>query len=56
MKKSDQKEVHERQHTMTEENAEASVPEDESVCGEEDPGAALEDFVTQRENEKSKSQ
>lgn len=54
MKKSDQKGGHERERTMTDEDAEASVPEDESVCGEEDPGAALEDFVTQRENKKRK--
>lgn len=30
---------------LTHREAEASVPEDNPVAGEEDPGAAIEDFV-----------
>lgn len=39
------KEAEDRDLTLSEEDAEASGPADQSVVGEEDPGAALEFFV-----------
>ncbi|WP_181898451.1 hypothetical protein [Alteromonas aestuariivivens] len=49
-----QPDPHERDLTMSDEDAQASGPEDESVCGEEDPGSALEDLVTRKDNAKNK--
>ncbi|QJR82640.1 hypothetical protein CA267_018730 [Alteromonas pelagimontana] len=39
---------HERDITLNDDDAEAGGAE-ESVCGEEDPGVALEDLVTHRD-------
>ena len=35
----------ERKPSMSHKDAEAASPEDSSVCGEEDPGSALESLV-----------
>lgn len=43
-----------RDITLSEEEAKASSPSDESVCGEEDPGAGLE-FLVKPDNLKSSS-
>lgn len=39
------KQVHEKDTILTHKEAEAASPDDFSVCGEEDPGVALEDLV-----------
>ena len=49
------KESEERDLTLSEEEAEASGPADQSVAGEEDPGAALEFFVRHDEKPHSRS-
>jgi hypothetical protein len=40
----------EKDLVLSHEDAEAASPEYESVCGEEDPGAALETLVTKKED------
>lgn len=42
----------EKDLVLSHSDAEAASPEDEPVCGEEDPGAALETLVTKKESEK----
>ena len=37
--------IHEKDMVLTPKEAEAASPDDFSVCGEEDPGGALEDLV-----------
>ena len=37
--------LHEKDAVLTRKEAEAAGPDDLSVCGEEDPGVALEDLV-----------
>ncbi|WP_170145457.1 hypothetical protein [Salinimonas sediminis] len=44
----------ERKEKMKDEDAEASAPEQSSIAGEEDPGAALEDWVTRDERTRRK--
>ncbi len=38
-------ELNEDHDILSDQDAEASSPEDSSVCGEEDPGVALEEMV-----------
>ena len=40
-----QNDTHEKDTVLTRKEAKAASPDDLSVSGEEDPGAALEDFV-----------
>ena len=42
-----------RDIVLTHQEAEAAVPVDTAVCGEEDPGAALESLVTPDEDNDS---
>ncbi len=42
----------EKDLVLSHNDAEAASPEDAPVCGEEDPGAALETLVTKKESEK----
>lgn len=48
------KPIAERKEKMKDEDAEASAPEQSSIAGEEDPGAALEDWVTRDERTRRK--
>ena len=49
MSKQPDKDEQQKPHPISHQDAESGSP-DESIAGEEDPGAALEDIVKEREN------
>lgn len=55
MKNDKNNELHNRDITLEDCDAEAASPDEESVAGEEDPGCALEEFV-ERDRHKAQNQ
>lgn len=51
MKNDKKNELHNREITLEDSEAEAACPFEESVAGEEDPGSALEELVERDKNE-----